>query len=533
MFVAVLALLSTVPYLARLGFYSDDWNYLADLVTSPAQSLGALLARHWEHVPYDVRMRPLHLTYQVGLYSVSGTNPFGYHAANAIVLASMAAALHRVLSGLGLPRALALSIAAVYALLPNYSAVRFMVAAYGYALTATLCLLSLAAERHAVRSSGWSLATWKAAALALLVAAGLGVELFLPILAFGPVLGWYASKHRQADGGLARLRGARYITYVGSHLAVLLVIVAFKSAHARQAVRWPDWRHVLDVLAVAAGPNLGSFGIGLPWTVAWSLPRLSGLALVIAGLVALASFVYVRAILRADGQPLSPANRRRWVQLTFAGLAVLALGYVVFLTNTRFSFTSTGHGNRTALAGSIGVAIIFVAIAAWVSSLLRSVRARTNVFAGLMGVLCFAGTAVVNALAEDQVTAAVAQRRVLSDMQRAVAAWPSGSTVILHGYCPYSGTAIVFERSDFEGALRVLYRDDTLVGDVGSRLELEDGALVTTAVGQRGVYRVRTTALRVRWPWPTSGTACRSRRSGRPLRWTSRGLAEHVRARRA
>jgi hypothetical protein len=156
--------------------------------------------------------------------------------------------------------------------------------------------------------------------------------------------------------------------------------------------------------------------------------------------------------------------------------------------NTRFSFTSTGHGNRTALAGSIGVAMIFVAIAAWASSLLRSVRARTNAFAGLVGVLCFAGTAVVNALAEDQVNAAAAQRRVLSDIQRAVATWPSGSSVILHGYCPYSGTAIVFERSDFEGALRVIYRDDTLIGDVGSRLELEDSALVTTAVGQRGIY---------------------------------------------
>jgi len=35
-------LLSSVPYLARLGFYSDDWGYQAALAPTSGQSLGTM-----------------------------------------------------------------------------------------------------------------------------------------------------------------------------------------------------------------------------------------------------------------------------------------------------------------------------------------------------------------------------------------------------------------------------------------------------------------------------------------------------------
>ena len=54
----MVAILSIVPYVGRVGFYSDDWDHLARMDLAPDQSLAGLfrsLDTEW------VRMRPAQL----------------------------------------------------------------------------------------------------------------------------------------------------------------------------------------------------------------------------------------------------------------------------------------------------------------------------------------------------------------------------------------------------------------------------------------------------------------------------------------
>lgn len=109
-------------------------------------------------------------------------------------------------------------------------------------------------------------------------------------------------------------------------------------------------------------------------------------------------------------------------------------------------------------------------------------------FGVVIGVLCFTFTVIVSGLGADQVEAWEEQREILARTRATLPSLVPGSTVILHRTCPYVGSAIVFERRDFQGALQVVYGDDSLRGDVGSLIRLETEQLWTTAVGFTGRY---------------------------------------------
>src|SRR3712207_4540248 len=77
-FLVSLVVLSAALYVTGLGFASDDWNFLGDLVTAADQSLAGLLQRQWDHGAM-LRVRPPQMLYQAVLFKAFGLEPLGYH----------------------------------------------------------------------------------------------------------------------------------------------------------------------------------------------------------------------------------------------------------------------------------------------------------------------------------------------------------------------------------------------------------------------------------------------------------------------
>src|ERR1700726_2605752 len=67
-------------YITKLGFYSDDWTFLAALDRAPDQTIAGLFinALNNAHTPG----RPLHILETVFLYRLFGFDPFWDHIIN-------------------------------------------------------------------------------------------------------------------------------------------------------------------------------------------------------------------------------------------------------------------------------------------------------------------------------------------------------------------------------------------------------------------------------------------------------------------
>jgi hypothetical protein len=465
--------LSVLPYIVNLGFYSDDWNFLGMFVTSDDQSFFALVAEQW-NLSTDLRVRPTQMVYQASLYSAFGLDPLGYHIVNAVVLAIMSMLFYVVLRVLGFPRVVALAIPSVYALMPNFSTNRFWFASFGYSLTITLYLLSLYADIRAVSTPGKRSWLWKLCALVAAVASGLGYEVVIALLLVSPLVVWIWARRSRV-----RITTRRRLVYAGTHFLLVGVVVAYKLSVAIPA-GYIDVARGVRRLVLAFIPNFGTYGIGLPYAAWWGVRHTTSISLVVSMLLAIVVFSYLFMVGR-DGNP-GVATLRSWVVLGVSGLAVFVLGYAVFLTTGRFSYSSSSYGNRISMAGAMGVAIVLTAFAGSVASRGPPFR-RTIVFCAAVAALCQCGFLINTALSRHHTAAWSKQQQVVETVMGLVPRLPPHSTVILRGMCPYAQTAIVFERGDFEGALWVLYRDRTLVGDVGSKVVVRRDAVVTTATG--------------------------------------------------
>ncbi len=135
------------------------------------------------------------------MFSLFGLHSLGYHITNLLVFTSAVVLLYWTLLEAGFARPHALSVALVFAVLPNYSTDRFWMAAFGYSLTLALFLLSLYADLRAVRSGPGRLLPWKIVSVAALLMAGLGYEMILPFALLSPIVVWIRAS-RTMPGGL-------------------------------------------------------------------------------------------------------------------------------------------------------------------------------------------------------------------------------------------------------------------------------------------------------------------------------------------
>jgi len=71
MFLSVVVLLSVAFYVAKLGFYSDDWAFLAAMTHADDESIVGLIRASLDFNT-NLRMRPTQSAYQALLYSAFG-----------------------------------------------------------------------------------------------------------------------------------------------------------------------------------------------------------------------------------------------------------------------------------------------------------------------------------------------------------------------------------------------------------------------------------------------------------------------------
>jgi hypothetical protein len=477
LWLTALASASVLPYAARVRFYSDDWAFLGVLSSAPDGSLDALVRAQvaWND---SLAMRPTQVIYQAVLYRAFGLDPIGYHVVNSLVLVAVVVLLHHVLRSLEVPRGIALAVSALYAVTPSFSTDRFWFAAFGYLLSVALYLLALQLDLRAAALRGNEMWLFKGLSLLALILAAFGYEVVIPVFVLNIVLAEVVSRRVYGRSFASRAGIGTALLFHGTTLAVGAGAAFYKGAVGEGlGIGSSFLSHVTRLAAGASAVHLGTYGVAFPHTLWWSLSHAGAIGVLLGLAVALLTY----QMLTRRGVDISDLDRRVWTTLGTAGLAVLVLGYAIFLTTGRIAFSSTGIANRVGVVASAGSVIILISVIGWCTTWFRRSMRRARVFASAVAVLCAASVTITTALATFWIESAQHQDRILAQLSADLPRLDPHSTVLLSGVCPYIGPAIVFESSwDLRGALRILHRDHTLEADVTSgQVDVGDRGVTT------------------------------------------------------
>ena len=489
-FLAVISLASSLWYVARLGFYSDDWGLFAAFQLSPDRSMSGLVRASFLD-------RPAQGVYSVLLYRAFGLRPLGYQITNAVVLACLSALLYLVLRRLHPSRAMAFGIALVYATLPNYSTDRFWFAAFAAPLSILFYLASLFADLDAAGRRRSAFIVRRGVAIAALLVSVMLYETALPFFFLNPLIVLCAVKRGRVpvsrasdEKGTRPLFAALFLNWL-----VLAAVAVYKARtsprlHAPRGMPALIWSIVTNLfrpgfkdgeyglnLRAAFTANFGDYFLRLPATV-WSLHRGHPLAwLPLAALVfGSVIFLYARTI-------PPDFSIRRSIAVSVAGLGVFLIGYSMFLTNKAIQITPAGIGNRTSIAAALGVAFSIAGFCGAIAAAFTNQRSRATAFAALVAAYAAGGFFVVATLSSFWIDAYATELTVEHDVESHVGSLPPRTTLLLGGICPYNGPAIIFEADwDLSGALRLHSGDRTLSADVlrPRFYKVTDYAIITT-----------------------------------------------------
>jgi hypothetical protein len=479
---AGLVLVSTVPYVATLGFYSDDWAFLATFHYAQPQTV----AGYFRAILADssFRNRPGQALLLSLLYRLSGLDPLGSHLANAAIFATSIVLLYFVLRELGLPPLVARAIPLVYAFLPHYVTDRFWMAAFQANLSMAFCFLSFFAGLKALSGRGVRAWAWQLACIFGIVASLLCYEVTAGLFVALPfVLLWRARTLASGDRGVMTLAWRSWTRFHFTIFAVLLTLVIFKVLTRTHFLSHPHFpyhaaaitRHALwEMLDF----NFLRYGLHLPRVLENVFGH--GLGVAVFSLAAVLGVGMLAYLLLPERRVVS-ADWRCSLMLVAVGLAIWSLGYALFAQFYQSDFVTTGIDNRVANASALGTAFVAVGFASLVSSIVRRTQARRAFFSVMVTLLCLSGFAVISFLARYWIDASREQQHILVDIQHHVPKLPTGSTLLVAGVCPYMGPGIVFEAPwDLTGALRILYRDPSLQADLFSaKLQIGDRSLTT------------------------------------------------------
>jgi hypothetical protein len=482
-----------LPYVTRLGFYNDDWSYIAAYENSPHKDFRSLIVAATEWA------RPVMATYDVLLYRLFGAAPVGYHVINLIVIAVSCGLFNAVLRRSGLRTAEAFAVAIVWATLPHASTARFwfasmqVPASLGFAFAAALCEF-----RSVECGRRW---LWRGTALVCVITSGLLYETTLPLLALIPVLAF--GHRRLREGGVGKREYAWWSLYPLT-VGLLVAMKAMTSPRVEAGSAFSFGTFLLsNVRNIFAAPNEDAvwgfnlwralqiafveLGIRLPLH-AFESARSLGLDAAAAVTMLVGGVVFARLLWAR--RELSETKGSRGAMNVAIGCGVFLVGWSVFLASASLQLTATGLGNRTAAAASIGVAFVFVGIVQCITSLLPKAW-RHLAFSLAAALVVCSGMLVVFRLAEDWARAWTREQQVLSQIHSRFPQGTAGRALVLDGVCQYVGPATVFEASwDLQSALQATYHDPAIRGEVVTpNLEVRARDLRTTMYGEERLYR--------------------------------------------
>jgi hypothetical protein len=498
-----LVLLSFAPVIARLGFYSDDWGFLA-----AAHNHEALL------VP-DQQARPRLLAYLPVLYALFGKTPLGYHLVQATLFAATVDLAYVVLRRFGLPIIIAFAVSAMYALSPSYSADRFWISGIQINLAMALYLGSLYAGLRAIDAERAWLA-WTIASIVAMAGSLSAYELELSLFVFNIVMLWL----------IVRTRGnpfvRRFYVLAGSSAVVLCAAFLWKVTMT-QTVRFglqitPLHRllRVLKACVDAVVLHFGTYGVGLPLVSLKAVrhywdPTIGVTALLTGAVV----FICLNnTFARLPGWRLRPSSLQAYL---LVGLIVFALGYALPIVALDVAFPASGLANRTAIASALGISLAFVGMFALAARYATSTRQSRLVFSCLVAFCCASGMYINGVVGLAFAQATETQNRTLALVQAQYPHPAKRTTLLLDGVCPYVGPAPVFEAWwDASGALDLTYDDPSIVADIvterthaastGFQIALEGesslysyGNVILVNLARKTVTRVTTRADALRY----------------------------------
>lgn len=473
-FLSLVVMASCAMYVGRLGFYSDDWAFLGNFSTAANTSLAGLI--RIATTP-NTLMRPMQNVYDAALYFAFGLHPLGYQLVNSGVFCGVVVMFYLVLRRLRLPRAMAVAVAAVFAMLPNYSTDRFWYAAFQVNLSLALYLASLYCGLRAVDRRTKRVMSWKAVSLMSLVLSILSYEVVLPLAIVNLAL--YLRPFGRSGAGEARKRPSQAV-FVAINIVVVAYLVVFKAVTTTRLGQLNFPGDALGIMKLTIATNFGVWGIDMPRIWAENLTRYaSPQSIAAAAGLGLAVGGYVFWMLAGNSKVLPP----RWYlrNLVLWGAGVFVCGYAIFFVNNKVGFSPTGIDNRVAIAAALGIACMCVGGLGWVCRLIPNVQWSRLVFCAGIATVCSGGYLTLSTMASYWAEASMRQQAILTDMRTDLPMLASGSTVFLDGVCPYAGPGIVFESQwDLAGAMEVYYHNADLRADVVTpRLKVKADAIYT------------------------------------------------------
>ena len=480
-----LIVLSTLPYLFRLGFYADDWPCHSILAQSSGQGLGASF-RALSSADPNFLMRPVQLAYLVLSFKAFGLQALPYHLVNIAVLGLVTVLLYLMLTELRMGRKLAFAIAVVFGFLPHYSTDRIWMSSQQATLCMAFAFLGVCAFSRSVRAEEEHRGAWAFLAFLALALSILSYEVaFGLVVASLGVIGWMSYSDSRASSKRALMR----IGGIACTAAVLLLVMWAKFRRQRNVTYHGRffthiWGSIWHLIVQAFQFNLWTYFLRMPAILA-TLYRHSALSFAAVATAAVL-FCFVTAYLWRLMKPSEIPTRRTCLWLIAAGFGVFALGYSLFLSNVYTNFSSIGLSNRVVIGSAPGAACTLVAIAGLMCSVFKSEIARARVFAFAIGMICGANSLVVSGITSFWADAASQQSEVLRSVAANVRSLPQGSVLLLDAFCRFSGPGIVFEEGDdATGAIELTLSDFSVGGDVISpAMRFGETAVETSPEGQ-------------------------------------------------
>lgn len=466
---AAVALLPTASYLSRLGIYADDWGFFARFRANGDRTLVDLL-RTFDSFP-RTRSRPVMQLYEAGMFRLFGFHHLGYYFVNTLVFFASAVLLYRCLRLILRERFIALVIPIAFIVLPNYSGARFVPCAFAIGLSMALLFLNLYALLKAVASTKL-LRRWAVISIAALVTSCLAYEVALPLFVLNFLVAWKFERKKPVSD---RLQPRAVWLLLVLNAMALVAVTVFKKL---TTTRYHGFASVGTVIQGAVKIHFYQFGLRLPVVVAksvlvyWNPARFA---------IALFFGVFLSWYLwRIQHDSDCSWDLKKALRLTAFGFLVFAGGHAIFLVSAgETGFTATGFESRTAIAASLGMAIILAGAAMCIGLLMGSYRKLMTAL--LIASLCACELLVTSTIGSFWAVAAERQQSVLNSIRHDIPVLPPHSVLLLDGVCPYIGPGIVFEGgNDMSGSLQLLYHDPSLRGDVvTSRLQVHQDKIET------------------------------------------------------
>jgi hypothetical protein len=489
LFLIVLASLSLSYYISGLGFYSDDWGLLSSMNLSPDQSFSGVFTA--VNSTQDNEIRPIQFLAFTVFYKLFGLNPLGYHLLNAIFFVTGFVLLYLILITLHQPRVLALSIPILYILFPNYSTDRFWIAAHASNISMFFTFLGINAHLQALRRWKGGFWGWEAFAILCVIASGLAYEVFLPLVLVTTVF-LFASELAKdwplTIGGRTIAKAALRQGGIVMAVILLLVVKALWAPRGAPLKTIGPISHIIGVSKAVAKAFIYSYGyhvLELPSTACHGLRHYSDPMMVITASV-IGILIFVKLYTSWD-QASAAAMMSQGKMLIYlvCGIVLFIAGYSLVPINP----VKNGINNRTAIAGTVGLAVSIVGFLGLLTALTSGIwrKALTSgiwrkaLFSAAVAFIGMSGALTIEVLANFWVGSYRLQNEYLSDIRSNIIAIPAGTTLLIDGICPYNGPAPVFEEPwDLSCALRVLYGHEGINANIVTRwLRVEQNGLIT------------------------------------------------------